>query len=125
MTTAPPNGSIIAEFTYTHIWSNDADELLFGRKVCVTGIGHVPRPLDGDGRTVLEPSEGVLLGLTPGVPLWRIEGADLWDAFTRALAEGRAIHIDNPDHVRVRQLVRLLPDKPRPTAADSGRPQRL
>jgi hypothetical protein len=70
---------------------------IHGRPVAVTGVGAWPEPrsLDGHGRTRLEPGEGLLLGLTWGVPVWGIAGKDLWARFNRF---GRgAIYVDDED----------------------------
>lgn len=103
-------GRLLAEISYGPVAE------VHGRQVAVTGappgalVDDWPvvfvddmRVLDSDGRTRLHHGEGLLLGLVAGMPRWRIDGDDLSDAFERAVAERRAICIDDPGHVRARE----------------------
>jgi hypothetical protein len=89
--TDTPTWRILAELTYVA----DGDELLFGHKVAASGVGEVIRPLDGYGWVVLEPGEGVLVGLVWGVPQWWIDG----DRVARAFRGRGPIVVTDSDRV--------------------------
>jgi hypothetical protein len=55
------------------------------------------------------------------VRLWWVSRDDLWDAFELALAEDRAITIDNPDDVRAE----WLPDICETTRPHAGTRRRI
>lgn len=96
---------LLAEFGYEPVrFAHEPVDIFDGEPVAVSGYGTVVRPIDGHGKVELESGEGMLLGEVPRIPVWRIEPADLRDAFERALAEGRAITIDNPTHIRATRL---------------------
>jgi hypothetical protein len=111
-----PDGQLLAEVSYRSV-DEVHGRLRPTRQVAVTGVppGAVVndwpvrwtdgmRVLDGTGRIELLPGYGLLLGIERGAPLWWIDGADLADAFDRALVERRAIAIDDPGHVRARKV---------------------
>jgi hypothetical protein len=83
--TVVPTWRILAVLAYeADADEADADEVLFGRhQIAASGVGEVIRPLDGYGCVVLEPGEGVLVGLVWGVPLWWIDADRVARAFER------------------------------------------
>jgi hypothetical protein len=101
--TETPTWRILAVLTY----EMDLDELL-GRDMAVTGVpAHAAvqdwpvtwtdgmRVLDGPGQTVLVPGEGVLIGLSPGLPEWWIDG----DRVSRAFQGRGSITVTDRDRL--------------------------
>jgi hypothetical protein len=88
------SGELVAQVGYGQV------DVFHGEPVAVSGIGHELRVLDGDGYTGLKRHEDVLLRHIRRDRWWLVVGDDMADAFTRALAEGRSIDLDDPTHVR-------------------------